>query len=142
MDGNFEGFVSAIAAANKEITRIKADQVRRFGLKGADVMVLYHLDRTSDGITAAELARRIGVDRAVVSRSLAGLVAKGYVSAPEESQRYRAPVRLTDKGARVTHEVDQIIEEMVGRAVEGVPRDDRVVMMDALRSIVDNLRQM
>lgn len=142
MDGDFEGFVSAISAASKEITRIKTNEMRRFGLKATDVMVLYHLEREPEGITASELARRIGVDRAMVSRTLSGLVEGGFVSAPAGSGRYKAPVRLTEKGVRTTYEVEQIIEEMVGRAVEGISPEDRAIMRSSLVGIVENLKQM
>ncbi|MDO4538071.1 MAG: MarR family transcriptional regulator [Coriobacteriales bacterium] len=140
MDAHFEGFVTAIAAANKEITRIKTNEMRRFGLKAADVMLLYHLEQAPEGIPAAELARRIGVDRAVVSRSLAGLAREGFVIAEQGASRYNAPVRLTETGQMVSAELNEIIEKAVSHAVEGISAEDRDIMMATLKRIVANLQ--
>ena len=69
----FEDFVGLISGLYKEIQRIKTSEGARLGLKGSDVMCLYYLERSKDGLTGADLARMAGVTRAAVSRTLAHL---------------------------------------------------------------------
>ena len=75
----FEDFVGLISGLYKEIQRIKTSEGARLGLKGSDVMCLYYLERSKDGLTGADLARMAGVTRAAVSRTLAHLEEGGYV---------------------------------------------------------------
>ena len=65
----FEDFVGLISGLYKEIQRIKTSEGARLGLKGSDVMCLYYLERSKDGMTGADLARVAGVTRAAVSVS-------------------------------------------------------------------------
>ena len=69
----FEDFVGLISGLYKEIQRIKTSEGARLGLKGSDIMCLYYLERSKDGLTGADLARMAGVTRAAVSRTLAHL---------------------------------------------------------------------
>ncbi len=57
----FEDFVGLISGLYKEIQRIKTSEGARLGLKGSDVMCLYYLERSKDGLTGADLARMAGV---------------------------------------------------------------------------------
>lgn len=47
----FEDFVGLISGLYKEIQRIKTSEGARLGLKGSDVMCLYYLERSKDGLT-------------------------------------------------------------------------------------------
>lgn len=97
----FEDFVGLISGLYKEIQRIKTSEGARLGLKGSDVMCLYYLERSKDGLTGADLARMAGVTRAAVSRTLAHLEEGGYVEVDDSGDaavKYRAPVRLTALG--------------------------------------------
>ncbi len=141
MDSRFEEFVGLVSSVGKEVNRIKAREMRRFGLKGTDVMCLYYLEQEPAGHTASELARLIGNDRAAVSRTVAALERAGFVEidVPTGGTRYRTPIRLTDKGLLTMREANQIIEDVVTRAACGVDESDRAAMYRALGSIRDNL---
>jgi len=141
MSTQFESFVSVISQSFKEINRIKGREMRNFGLKGTDSMCLYYLAKAPEGMASAELARKIGVDRAAVSRTITRLEEGGYATT-DHSQHgtgYRAPIRLTDKGIAAVTEVNQVIDEVVNRAIEGVPAADRAAMYRALDAINANL---
>ena len=75
----FEDFVGLISGLYKEIQRIKTSEGARLGLKGSDVMCLYYLERSKDGLTGADLARMAGARwhiwrRAATSRSMIRVV--------------------------------------------------------------------
>nr|WP_283102183.1 MarR family transcriptional regulator [Olsenella intestinalis] len=116
--------------------------MRRFGLNGTDGMCLYYLAKRPEGVTSAELARMMGVDRAVVSRALTRLDAGEYVAINgSDDGRAGRFVSLTDKGLTVTREVDQVLADIVERAGRGVEGPDRDAMYDMMQAILSNLRE-
>ena len=74
----FEDFVGLISGLYKEIQRIKTSEGARLGLKGSDIMCLYYLERSKDGLTGADLARMAGVTRAAVWKTIDQLRQEGY----------------------------------------------------------------
>lgn len=102
----FEDFVGLISGLYKEIQRIKTSEGARLGLKGSDVMCLYYLERSKDGLTGADLARMAGVTRAAVSRTLAHLEEGGYVEVDDSGDaavKYRGS-GSPDRSGRREHE--------------------------------------
>ena len=77
-----------------------------------------------------------------MSRTVSWLEDGGFVETrlSAGASRYRAPIALTDKGARVTAEVDQSINDVVEAASKGISESDRVAMRRALTAIRENLR--
>ena len=109
----FEDFVGIVNALHKEIERIKTAEAARLGLKGADVMCLYYLVKSPDGMTGSELARACDVSRAAVSRTLSHLASEGIVgsttvpkvratgrSCASPSTAARSPSRCSTSSAR------------------------------------------
>ena len=139
----FEDFVGIISALNKEIQRIKNAEAHRLGFRGADVMCLYYLVKYPDGLTAAELARLVDVSRAAVSRTVAHLAEEGFVEvggSDEEASRYRAPIRLTEKGYEAARPLDDIIHRVLDEAGGELALRQRMQMYDSLNHILEKLR--
>ena len=139
----FEDFVGIISALNKEIQRIKNAEAHRLGFRGADVMCLYYLVKHPDGLTAAELARMVDVSRAAVSRTVARLAEEGFVEvggSDEEASRYRAPIRLTEKGYEAARPLDDIIHRVLDEAGGELALRQRMQMYDSLNHILEKLR--
>ncbi len=137
----FEDFVGLISGLYKEIQRIKTSEGARLGLKGSDVMCLYYLERSKDGLTGADLARMAGVTRAAVSRTLAHLEEGGYVEVDDSGDaavKYRAPVRLTAMGG----EADRIIHEVLDTTGKAMGVEQREQMYASLRTILNTLREL
>ena len=134
----FEDFVGLISGLYKEIQRIKTSEGARLGLKGSDVMCLYYLERSKDGLTGADLARMAGVTRAAVSRTLAHLEEGGYVEVDDSGDaavKYRAPVRLTALGG------ESIIREVLDTTGKAMGVEQREQMYASLRTILNTLRE-
>ena len=140
----FEDFVGLITAIEKEIQRIKTAELGRFGLRGGDLMCIYNLQKHPEGLTSAELTRLAGIDRAAVSRVVARLSSEGFVEVGEDEAgstgRYRAPVRLTEKGQAVMVEVDDIIRDVVSTAGSGLSPSRREAMYTSLSSVLEQLK--
>lgn len=139
----FEDFVGLISLISKEIQRIKTVEAGKLGLKGSDIMCLYYLGEHEEGLTGAELAREAEVTRAAVSRTLSRLEEEGFVEVCGEEatgSRYRAPVRLTERGQRVNAEVGEIIRRVVTEVGEELGDIQRVQMYRSLNVILERLR--
>ena len=139
-ESRFEDFVGLICAKDKEIQRIKTAELSRFGLRASDLMVVYYLEKNPEGLTGADLARLADVDRAAVSRTVTRLAADGFVEVGEESTRYRAPIRLTEKGYAAMAEVNGLISQIVRQAGGGLMDEQRRALYASLESVLGQLR--
>ena len=139
-ESRFEDFVGLIGAIDKEIQRIKTAELARFGLRASDLMVVYYLEKNPEGLTGADLARLADVDRAAVSRTVTRLAADGFVEVWEESTRYRAPIRLTEKGYTAMAEVNGLISQIVRQAGGGLLDEQRRALYASLESVLGQLR--
>lgn len=139
-ESRFEDFVGLIGAIDKEIQRIKTAELARFGLRASDLMVVYYLEKNPEGLTGADLARLADVDRAAVSRTVTRLAADGFVEVGEESTRYRAPIRLTEKGYAAMAEVNGLISQIVRQAGDGLLDEQRRALYASLESVLGQLR--
>ena len=129
----FEDFVGLISGLYKEIQRIKTSEGARLGLKGSDVMCLYYLERSKDGMT-----------RAAVSRTLAHLEEGGFVEVDDSGDaavKYRAPVRLTTLGGESMNEADRIIHDVLDTTGKAMGVEQREQMYASLRTILNTLRE-
>lgn len=135
----FQDFVTGITACYKYIQRIKSLEMTEFGLRGTHVMCLFFLHQNPEGLTAAQLCQLCAEDKAAISRTLATLQEKGYLSAGEK--KYRALLRLTDSGAELARQVDGLIEQWVGFGGGGLSEEDRATFYRVLALIARNLRE-
>lgn len=138
----FEEFVGTIAALSKEVQRIKATESAELGLAGADIMVLYYLADSAGGMTGAELARAVGVSRAAVSRTLARMEQEGFVelSLGEDENRYRAPVRLTERGQAASVQARERIDYVMHAVSSALTPDERAQMYRSLAQVLTCLK--
>lgn len=137
----FETFTILIARLSRSVKRIKAEQMAEFQLKGPHVSCLYYLSK-QDGLTSAELCERADEDKAAISRSLDFLEKNGYiVCGCADGKRYKAPLRLTEKGRETACGVAARIDSIVGAASAGLSSEERTVMYRALTRISGNLER-
>ena len=135
----FEAFVTGITLCYKYIQKIKSAEMTELGLKGTHVMCIFFLSHNPDGLTAAQLCRLCAEDKAAVSRTVAELQREGYVAPGEK--RYRAALRLTEKGEEVARRVDGLIEQWVAFGGAGLSDSDREAFYRAHELISNNLKK-
>ncbi len=142
-DTRFEDFVSLIDALHKEIQRIKSAEAARMGFKGADVMCLYYLVKYPEGLTGSELARLVDVSRAAMSRTISHLEEAGLVETGTKSDetKYRAPVRLTERGAEVARPIGGIVREVLNETGRALDERQRAQMYESLNVVLERLRR-
>ena len=138
----FERFVGLVFSLNREIARIKDSEAERLGFRGGDVMCLYFLIGRPDGATSAELARLADVSRPAMSRTVTRLEEAGLVEVvvAEGSSRYRAPVRLTERGREASEPMGAIVRHILELTGSSVDAGRRECMYEALETILECLR--
>ena len=114
----FEVFMGLLGSATKSIQRLKNARMDAFDLSAAHTDCLCALaSATSAGLTQTQLAARLGMDRAQISRVLRDLRARAYVCAGG-TPGYKSPYRLTEDGRHIAAQIGDIIDE-VRRYVSG-----------------------
>ncbi len=139
MIDRFQSFVTGITECYRFIQRIKSSEMTELGLKGAHVMCLFFLHRHPEGLTAAQLCRLCAEDKAAISRNIATLQQRGYLTA--SGRKYRAALVLTPAGTQIAEQVDGLICQWVGVGGEGLSDEERAAFYHTLEHIADNLRR-
>lgn len=90
--------------------------------------------------TAAQLARRIGVDRTVVSRQASQLVAANLVRrTPDPQDRRGGLLSLTDHGRSVADGLQREVSHVVWEAIRDWPPPDRLAFAANLAQFTNTL---
>lgn len=105
MKKRFETFTVLIAKINRNIKKIKNQEMAEYDLRSSHISCLYYL-YISDGLTATELCEKCEEDKATISRSLDYLETYGYLTcASKSAKRYKSPLILTEKGNEVAKKI-------------------------------------
>lgn len=134
----FQSFVTGITICYKYIQRIKSVEMTGLGLKGTHAMCIFFLHHNPQGMTAAQLCQLCAEDKAAISRTLASLQKEGYLESGEK--KYRAALRLTEKGREVARQVDELVAQWVGFGGDGLTEEERTIFYKCLEHISGNLR--
>lgn len=141
MEERFKTFTVLISKINRNIKRIKTEEMREYDLKSPHVSCLYYIHKMGD-ITATNLCDICGEDKAAISRTIEQLEEKGYVSrATSEKKRYNSYLSLTDSGKVIAEKIAEKIDKIVDLASISLDEHTRLSMYKALMLISDNLEE-
>ena len=145
-DNRFELFMSLLGSAAKSIQRLKATHMEPYRLSAAHTECLYSLiSASADGLTQAQLAKRLSMDRAQVSRVLRDLRERAYVCAGgasgADSAGYKNRYRLTDAGRHIAGEITRVVAEINGFVSGSIPREEIEGFYRTFKVISQNLRE-
>ena len=90
-------------------------------------------------MTAAELTKFLGKNKAEVSRTVADLEEKGLIVKTSGSVNYRVRLCLTEEGKAVSDDLSRTLDEVVFFVGQGVNDEEREILYRSLESINDNL---
>lgn len=136
----FDRYIALTASSLKDIARLKAAKMEKYGLSVVHTDCLWHLYNAGDtGLTQRALTELEQVDRAQISRVLRELLQEGYVTQKEGGGTYKRSYVLTDTGRTIAAEMNDIILE-INRYVSGeIPRDELMIFYRTLQTIARNL---
>lgn len=139
----FERFSFAIAEISRYWHKLTAEEMEKYGLKGAHSVYLLAMYRYPDGITATQLCELCSKDKSDVSRMMSIMEKKGLVIKEGIHQNlYRGVFKLTKVGKKAAEQVKiraSLAVEIAGRDLND---ETRTVFYQALESIVLNLREL
>lgn len=140
MNQRFELFVSSISKAYKQLQRIKKKGMEYFNLQGTQVMCIYYLGNSEEGLTVTELSELCVEDKAAVSRAISGLVEKGYTMI-EAERKYRAQIMLTPEGQNISIQIAAMVENAVSAAGKNLKEEHREIFYNVLNQVSDKMEE-
>ena len=143
MVSRFEQLSAAVSRIYHYIQKIERVEMEKFGLKGPHVQCLLALSRNPEGMTASQLCTICEKDKAAVSRTITELEKEGILTRDEHNgNRYRALLKLTERGKIAASRVDERVRVAVEKAGEGLSDAQRRVFYSVLSLIANNLQGM
>ena len=140
-DIRFEKFALLIDGVQKCIQKFKMTIAPALGVKGVHVLWIYELFIHPEGLTSAELAIKSNIDPSLISRELASLKRKGYISreATPGKRNYNSRITLTDEGKALANQIQTMALTVQERVNAGVSTEDLKVFYSVLERLHDNL---
>ena len=137
----FERFSLAIFEISLCWHKLAAAELAPYGLKGAHAIYLTMMYRCGEGITAPQLCEMCGRDKSDVSRAVAMLQEKGFVTKEGVNQSlYRGLLKLTGQGRDAAEQIGRRASLAVELAGKDLDEEERTCFYKALESIAAHLR--
>ena len=141
MVDRFERFSLAIAELSRYWHKITADEMEKYGLRGAHSVYLVTLYRHPEGVTAPRLCELCGRDKADVSRAMSLMEKNGLVVKEGIHQNlYRGVFKLTEAGFAAAEHIRQRASLAVEIAGSEITDENRAIFYEALDTILEKLR--
>lgn len=141
MEERFETFTVLINRINRNIKKIKNQEMREYHLRSIHISCLYYL-YSSGNITATKLCECCEEDKATISRALDYLESNGYLTCEAKStKRYNSPLILTEKGREVGRKISDKIAGVLDEISVGLTEEERIAFYRSLSIISKSLEQ-
>ena len=141
MRERFETFTVLINKINRNIRKLKNQEMAEYGLRSTHVTCLYYL-YSAESLTATELSERCEEDKATISRALDFLENKGFiVRESKAAKRYKSALFLTEKGKEAGKKIFDAVDRVLDEVGVGLTDDQRKDFYSYLTIISDNLEK-
>lgn len=138
----FERFSLAIFEISRYWYKLAAEEMAAYALKGSHAIYLTAMYRCDEGVTAPQLCELCGRDKSDVSRTVAVLQEKGFVTKEEVNRSlYRGLFKLTDQGRAAAEQISRRASLAVELAGADLSDEARSCFYEALDSITGHLRE-
>ena len=135
----FETFTILLNRINRNIRKIKNEEMANYELRSQHISCLYYL-YTADGLTSKDLCERCEEDKATISRSLDYLEKNGYIVCKTDSKkRYNATFELTERGMRAGKRIADKIAAVLDEISTGLSNEERMAFYRSLNIISENI---
>ena len=139
MEERFETFTVLLNRINRNIRKIKNEEMANYELRSPHISCLYYLYTTKE-LTSKDLCERCEEDKATISRSLDYLEKNGYLICKSDSKkRYNTPFILTEKGEHAGERIAGKIAEVLDEISKGISEEDRAIFYRSLNIISENI---
>lgn len=139
MNNRFENFTVLISKINRNIKKIKNNEMYEYNLKSAHISILYFL-YINQSLTAKELCDKCEEDKGSISRALDFLEKNKYIICNSKyNKRYNSPFKLTDNGIIIAKKIDEKIEVILSKINDCLNKNERVMFYTYLTNISKEL---
>ena len=138
MFDRFQRFSYAMSEISRFWHKLAAQEMEPYGLKGQHCIYLMTLYRHPNGITATQLGKFCGKDKADVSRMMSLMEEKGLIC--REGHAYRALIRLTPQGITAAEQVQKRAASAMERAGNGVDEASQEQFYETMDRVLTNLQ--
>lgn len=139
MEKRFENFTVSVIKLYRLVQRIKVHEMRDYGLKSVHVMCIYYLNENREGLTAGDLIALTFEDKAAISRALALLRDKNYIT--YDAKKYNALITLTQEGIKVAEYINEKADLAVAAGSAELSDEERKLCYRFLNEIAENLQK-
>ena len=137
----FETFTVLLNRINRNIRKIKNEEMAKYELRSPHISCIYYL-YISGELTSKELCEHCEEDKATISRSLDYLEKNGYLICKcQNKKRYNSPFELTERGLRAGKRIADKIAEVLDEISTGISDEDRVIFYRSLNIISENIEK-
>ncbi|MBR1390221.1 MAG: MarR family transcriptional regulator [Lachnospiraceae bacterium] len=140
MIDRFEQFSLAIFNISRYWNKIAAEEMKKYGLKGAYAITLVTIYRCDGDVTASRLCELCSKDKAEISRTIAAMEEKGFLKR-EGKNFYRANLILTEAGKNAAQDISSKATLAVELTEKGVSDEKRDVFFEVLGIMSNNLKE-
>lgn len=141
MLSRFEKFIYDITEIDLYWHRVATDVMKAYGLKGNYAIYFTKLYACPEGLTAGEISRVCGKDKADVSRDMNALDRLGLIEREQgEGKVYKMRIRLTEQGCAITKEIIEKAEAAVNCVGGELDDEEREIFYKVLDEICENLK--
>ena len=137
----FETFSLALFNMSRYWNRLAAEEMEKYGLKGAHAFYLVTVLRHDGEVTASQLCDLCGKDKADVSRAVAKMEEIGLLQRVG-SNPYRAKLKLTEQGIAAALAVRETAGTIVDRVGGDLTEEKRAVFYEVLSLVTANLEKL
>lgn len=138
MNQRYREFVMCIAQIEKNIEKIKAYEMKPYGLSGMDVTIFAQLSLKEEGYSVSELSKECEMDKAAISRSIKKMDEKGLVL---YAKGYGSKITLTEEGKAIAKTLLDKIDMYIAKA-EVKDLELRKQFYTALHAIASNIDEL
>ena len=141
MKARFETFTVLITKINRNIRKIKNQEMAEYDLKSPHISCLYYL-YTAESMTETELCEKCEEDKATISRSIEYLERNGYLTCETKTaKRYKSPLILTEKGKQVGQKISDKVNRFLETVSAALSEEERVSLYRSLSIISESLEK-
>jgi DNA-binding MarR family transcriptional regulator len=116
-------------------------ELEALNLSSAEGDILFHLLTGSDNLAQEQLAERLDIGKAAISRAVDSLEEKGYVMRVRQQEDRRAyRVSLTEKAFSVGEDIKGIYEKFYSLVKKGISEEEIVHIEALLSRVAANLK--
>ncbi len=141
MISRYEILSTFVADISREICKISAKEMLRYGLRGSSAKYLLVMLEHGAPMTATKLSQLSERDKADVSRAMTDLYNNGLVM-QGNGGKYRAKLALTKRGLAVARELHERAEKIIGYVGKDIADAERELLYRMLSSISNNLHRL